>query len=214
MNHVSIVGERVSGTNWLGELIRKNFIAHWFYINAERHKHFWGYPGCKKVFEKNKDIPHIFIVRNPYDWISSFFKKKHHQHSRCNLSFERFILDEFFSDDGEIELKDKEGNFLDRKENNERFKNIFEMRDYKNRYALEVLPNILNNYYIVRYEDLLENTEQILHELRFKFNLPKRIDEYVIDKINPSVKHIPDHINQIIKNNLNEELENKLGYSI
>ena len=154
------------------------------------------------------------IVRNPYDWISSFFKKKHHQHSRCNLSFERFILDEFFSDDGEIELKDKEGNFLDRKENNERFKNIFEMRDYKNRYALEVLPNILNNYYIVRYEDLLENTEQILHELRFKFNLPKRIDEYVIDKINPSVKHIPDHINQIIKNNLNEELENKLGYSI
>ena len=71
---VQIYGERCSGTNYLEDLITKNFNVEitWEY----GWKHFFGF--CEEKLVNSNDTLFICIIRDIYSWINSFFRELHH----------------------------------------------------------------------------------------------------------------------------------------
>ena len=105
--------------------------------------------------------------------------------------------------------------------NGKRYKNIFEMRYYKNHYLINHQKKV-KNYLLIRYEDLKNNYDDILNFICNKFNLTKKLDNFV--KINSykgqgtkiyqekPIKLNKKIINQI-KNNLSKKQEISIGYN-
>ena len=107
---------------------------------------------------------------------------------------------------------------------NERYKNIFELRKMKNDYFLNILPTKTKHYYILKYEDLRDDYENTLNKLKEKFNLIpknigntyKRIDKMkgtfiALYELKPIL--ISDEIKEIIKQKVDKEQENLIGYN-
>ena len=80
---------------------------------------------------KCDDVLFIGIVRNPYDWLGSFKRQPHHVAPELTKSWESFLLSEFWSTHNGNELMD-DRNY----ETKNRYKNIFELREQKNKYLL------------------------------------------------------------------------------
>jgi hypothetical protein len=91
----TILGERCSGTNYLEQLILKNFnidITWEFgWKHAFTHKN---YPSNVK---NNPNVLCLCIVRNPYDWIMSLWNQPHHIPYEYRNDFNRFLFDEMYS---------------------------------------------------------------------------------------------------------------------
>lgn len=168
---ITIYGERCSGTNYLEELIKKNFHnykLHWGY----GWKHFFGHSDLTG----SEDTLFICIVRNPFDWLNSFYKQPHHLIDiNCN-SIENFLSNEIISyqfnsknfcntqggDQGEEIMEDR--NIYTKK----RYKNIFELRNIKIKYLYKDLPTKVNNYIFIKYEDLINDFEKTMIKLKNK----------------------------------------------
>mmetsp|Transcript_14620 Transcript_14620/g.18990 ORF Transcript_14620/g.18990 Transcript_14620/m.18990 type:complete len:331 (-) Transcript_14620:410-1402(-) len=80
-----IVGERNSGTNWAEVVMAENFKVHSTPVFCQ-FKH-WYQPICQH------HIPHIVVilVRNPYDWASSFYTKPYNSPMHQNIDFSTFL---------------------------------------------------------------------------------------------------------------------------
>jgi len=159
----TIYGERCSGTNYLENIILLNFDVEitWNY----GWKHFFGFDDLSN----SDDTLFICIIRNPVDWINSFYRELHHHPlklTKCNTSVKihKFLNDEMYSidDNGSEILKDR--NIY----TGERYKNIFELLHIKNKYLLEDLPNKVKNYIFIRYEDLLNNFINTMNCIKMK----------------------------------------------
>ena len=170
------------------------------------------------VFKNNDNTLFIGIVREPIGWLSSFYQNKYHI-PIINRTMSNFLLNEFYSvfDNGNIILQDL--NY----ETKEKYKNIFEMRKIKNNYLMNIMPNKVKHYILIRYEDLLLNNEFILNKIQNTFNL--KFKNKNIIKINYHIKNkkkifIPKKIYfdntiiEIIKKNLDKEQELLLKYTI
>lgn len=74
----TILGERCSGTKFLEKLIDDNFEVdiEW---NPFGWKHFFGHVGYENIVKNNTDILYLSIVRNPKDYLISFYNNPHHQ---------------------------------------------------------------------------------------------------------------------------------------
>lgn len=124
MKKFTIYGERCSGTNYLENLILANFDVEitWQY----GWKHFFGF----NDLSNSDDCLFVGIVRNPYDFINSFFREKHHLPFKLRENKYNFLNNEFYS------FVDNYGNTDETKEimkdrniySGERYKNIFQMR--------------------------------------------------------------------------------------
>ena len=70
----TIYGERCSGTNYLQNLVNDNFEIEltWEY----GWKHFFGFQD--DTLKNSDDTLFLCIVRNPVDWMNSFFRNPHH----------------------------------------------------------------------------------------------------------------------------------------
>ena len=201
MLRIVIYGERCSGTNYLENLIKINFenkISDQF-----GSKHFFGY--YKKFLKNNSSkVLFICIVRDLVPWINSFFREKHHLPLKYkkNLSekekIDEFLNKEFFSVndyDHDYKTWDKE-NMNDRNMyTGKRYKNIFELRHTKIKWMLEDLPNIVKNYIFIRYEDLINDFENIMNKLKNKglivknnIDFPLNTDNYKNDINNKNIK--------------------------
>lgn len=152
----TIWGERCSGTNYLQKLIESNFETEltWDY----GYKHFFGFNG----FDNSDTTLFICIVRNPYDWINSFYKNLHNHPLKNNnivkesSKIKLFLNNTWYSitkKNGKLEEEMTDRNIYTKK----RYKNIFEMRHYKLKYMLTTLPNNAKNCLLIRYEDLIDN---------------------------------------------------------
>jgi LPS sulfotransferase NodH len=61
--------------------------------------------------------------------------------------------------------------------NGKLYKNLFELRFYKNYYLLNILPKKVKNYILIRYENLSKNPIETMMNIKNKFNLNMKENE-------------------------------------
>jgi hypothetical protein len=206
----TIYGERNSGTNYLAQLMYKNFDSSNIFVN---NKHFFGHNDLSNTDE----ILFIAIVRNPYDWLNSMYKTPYHI-EHMNRNIENFCLDEIFS---VIGFGNNDELMQDRNIYTKmRYKNIFELRHTKLKFLIDDMPNKVKKYILIRHEDLLDDFENTMNKiknmgLKVKDNIQFPLNINVNSK-NHNVKYDKPTYNNIPKdffnNHLIKEYEEKLGY--
>lgn len=176
----TIFGERCSGTNYIYNIMQLNF--NLIFTNEYGHKHFFGFD----KYKDSDDTLFIGIVREPFSWANSFYRDKHHLRGEITKSVDKFLNTEVRSYSSPASFKtfisrelgsnipnstDKEI-IADRNAfTGEPFKNVMELRHYKLKYLIEEMPMRVNNYILIRYEDLRDNFEETIESIRNKFSL-------------------------------------------
>jgi hypothetical protein len=218
MKYFSILGERCSGTIFTEHAISRNFKLEYRDLKT---KHTFGHTESIFNIEDIDDILFIFVVRNPVDWIDSFFKRLHHVPPENKESIHSFINNEFYSIHELGSLINTEI-MEDRNINTgERYKNIFELRKVKNEYLLNVFKNRVKNFAMLRYEDLRDNYENTLDKLKDEFCLEKTNIEYeTIIRYKGTYTALyfkkpillPNEVIEEIKSRVDVDQEKELGY--
>jgi hypothetical protein len=234
----AILGERCSGTNFLEETISKNFNIS--YTAEYGNKHFFCYHDYSNRDKTNNTL-FIGIIRNPVYWLNSFSKELHHVPEVNRHSLNNFFFNEFYSVEDEVtpSISAFDGIFFIKNEkfytskyktnNNDlnyltgkKYKNIFELRNVKNNFLINVMPTRVQHYILINYEDLLFNFEHIMQNIKDKFNLLQKMPTFEKEKKykksetynfvkQREISFTPKIVN-IIWNNLNVKQENFLGY--
>jgi hypothetical protein len=199
----TIYGERCSGTNYLEKVITNSFnIPITFNFS---HKHFFGHTP-PSLLSSAQNTLFIGIVRNPFNWIQSFYKEKYHVPMLLRKNLDNFLTMEWYSenDDHTENLFDR--NYISKK----RYKNIFEMRNAKNAYLINYMPRIVNNYFLINYDLMLTDQMEYLKHIAQTFNL--KLTKYQPEvKIKPWYYTYKKHYH-LICNNLNWKYENIIGF--
>lgn len=173
---ISIMGERCSGTNYFRALLKENFPS--CQICDEPHKHFhpWVDLSDFNIIKKTKETIDlnfieegsnrlfILIVRNPYDWIRSFYKTPHHVSDKMlGKGFYHFISQEW-----EVHKYKKIDSWNPYKERS--FKNVFEMRKYKILNFLQI-GMLVDHFLVVQYEKVRDFPEIFIDFVSNYYNL-------------------------------------------
>jgi hypothetical protein len=208
INEYTIIGERHSGTKLIEKIIRNNtsLPLTWKY----GWKHWFGFADHIDLLNA-KNTLFICMIRNPYDWIFSFYNDTHHVPKSNTNSFDKFIYSEWYSiiDPvfSEIEILE-DRNFLTKN----RYKNIFELRKYKLHYIRQVLTQLCPHLIILNYEKLTQDPQNTINSIKNYLKIDTTQEN--IFRIIPSKKH--KHINQKniekINQNIDWEIENTVGY--
>jgi hypothetical protein len=233
----AILGERCSGTNFLEEAISNNFSLE--YTSKYGNKHFF----CYNNYNNSDDTLFIGIIRNPIYWINSFSRELHHVPELNRKNLYNFLFNEFYSVEDEVDtnkaildntifklnnkyythkykLNIKDLNYI----NGEKYKNIFELRKVKNDFLINVMPNKVKNYILINYEDLLFNFNEVLNDIKNKYNLIQKYSTFLKVtnyKKSDTYKFIqqrqillPPNIVSLIWQNLDKTQEETLGYKM
>lgn len=129
-----IYGERNSGTNFMIELIKRNFGNIYTKRNNGKIVHYWkhGLP-CNSIKDNDEKVVEIFIFRELTGWLSSMYKNPYHLKKFRN--FGSFLTHK--QCDKEHESKDfRNMESINRDSNN---KTIFEIRYYKMQKILDYI---------------------------------------------------------------------------
>lgn len=222
LKYYTILGERNSGTHFVEFAFKFNFEMYY----ERNEKHFFGFGELINIPRLDETLV-ICVVRNPIDWIDSFFKRLHHVPPENKKNIESFINNEFYSiyEDG-----DKKNTEMMRDRNmltGERYKNIFELRKVKNDYLMNEIPKNVKHTLLLRYEDLRDHYDETMQMIQEKFNL-KRLSS----KTDPVYNKVPrykgtytasyekkpilltNEIQEYIKQNVDVEQERLLGYLV
>ena len=182
IEHIQILGERNSGTNYLASLIQKNIptvtitksfgYKHWF-INGH-------YPRsapnnstdfeCTRSLDYSDDTLFLVILRNPFDWLRSMAISPYHAPEHNDLPFSEFIRKPWksyerarvnsvwpVSDDGIYFIEQAE--------------NILVLRSIKIQHWLNLRQRVKHIAFI-NYEKLY-NDLSTLEDIADQFNIPK-----------------------------------------
>ncbi len=209
IKYFTIYGERCSGTNYLEELIINNFNLDLTWEFG--FKHFFMANEFKNSQKENETL-FIGIVRNPIDWLHSFYSSPHHV-PKINTLLKNFLFNTFVS-------VHTDGTMIEQS-----YKNIFELRKSKNNYLLNVMPTKVKNYVLIRYEDLASTPDVVLNQIKNKFNIPLKSGTNDITKVDyykklKDKKYEPRKTRFLIRNvniikaNLDREQERSLNYLI
>jgi hypothetical protein len=154
---VTIYGERCSGTNYLENLILLNFDASitWEY----GWKHFFGHSDLSN----SDDTLFICITRNPVDWLNSLYLTPHHLHYDKKYNVDTFLNSTIVSFDEETEQEITDDHHIEEKR---KYNNIFELRHIKMKYMINILPTLVKNYILIRYEDLLNDFDKTMNNIK------------------------------------------------
>lgn len=214
ISNFTILGERCSGTNYLELLMLENFNIDitWKY----GWKHFFGFYDFKKNEEEDQTL-FIGIVRHPVTWIDSFYKNQHHIPNQPK-PLKNFLFKEFYSVDEKNKIMQNDLNYITKN----KYKNIFEMRFYKNYYLLNIIQQNVKNYILINYENLRDNTEDVLSTIKSKFNLTQKFPFYkniknykkTDKKYTKKEIELPINYKLIISKCVNLQQESRLGYNL
>ena len=209
----TIYGERCTGTNYLQNVVDINFDVDitWDY----GWKHFFGFHHDN--LKNSDDTLFICIVRNLPDWANSLYREKYHLPLKYkdNMSEEEkkdeFFNEEFWSFNDNNKNRDTSKEIMEDRNiyTGERYKNIFELRHTKIKWMIEDLPNIVENYIFIKYEDLYGDFENTLLKIKdkglkvkedIKFPLNTKLNSKGKGKFKVKKNHIS---NEFILNNPN-----------
>lgn len=209
INKFSIIGERCSGTKFLEHVMKHSFRLEQVKGTTATidHKH-WMQPE-NFTQRSTEDILYIGIIRDPIQWLCSFYSNKWHIPGHMKYDCNKFLTDEWYSinDEGDYQeiMHDRHPY------TKERFKNIFELRKVKAKFLQEDMRNLVKNYVFVRYEDLLDNMSVVLKQISDIIGQPIiESSESLVSR--PSYHCFSEDIMRIIKDNIDRETEFKLGY--
>lgn len=219
-NQFTILGERCSGTHFVQYAISQNFPLK--YATSFK-KHFFGH--SDDVYSKDdiKNTLFICVVRDPVEWVDSFYKRLHHVPHENKQTAKAFCHNEWYSiyeegpKNGDEILEDR--NMITQ----ERYKNILELRKVKHDYFLNVMKTKVKYFLLLRYEDLRDDYENTLSAIKTQFNLSQSCEEFKkIAKYkgtytalyNKKPIMLSDEIQEYIRQNVDAEQETTLGYSI
>ena len=171
----TIYGERCSGTTYLQDLISTNFDTQVRFDYG--WKHFFGH--CNGSLEGNSDTLFICIVRNPVDWVNSFWRTPWHLKLPGNpvriggFDCGRIPRHEFLEREVASFHPGPDGSHVEEMGDRnmytgERYRNILEMRHTKLKWLLDDLPQKVDHYAFVRHEDLLHDFEATMWKIRGK----------------------------------------------
>jgi hypothetical protein len=172
-------------------------------------------------------IRRIQIFGERFDWLRSLHQKPWHCHeSLKNISFSEFIRKEWiclWDETANIEKNNPKYHteiLIERNpEDNNRFRNVLELRNVMNKYFL-LLKESVKNYYPINYE-ILKEDQDILKKITTKFNIKLKNKNVVNIKgyQGSGKKYIPKIYDNIldkdlkfIKENLDWKQENAIGY--
>jgi hypothetical protein len=168
IKRVQIYGERCSGTNYLKKLIETNFEEPVVNNVGYGHKHFFGFQDLKN----SKDVLFICIIRDPFTWLNSFYKKPWHVDPKITRSIDSFLGEEFSSYYDASHGPERNGLQITEDTNifypKTNYKNIFELRYTKVKWMLEVLPRKVEHCLFVRYEDFINSFTNTMYLLKNK----------------------------------------------
>lgn len=206
--HYTIYGERHSGTNFLQQCIQNTFGLTLNSFFGSKHFFGWCKPETISYHKYARNNLFIGIVRNPYNWIHSFYSLPHHVPKENSWNIEYFITNEWYSVDNVLIEIMTDRNFNCKP--SRRYKNIFEMRREKCLYLSQVMPLIAHNYILISYDLFIKNHNNYMNIIGQRFNL-KKIGEP------PQALHKTDgnfdqRIKNIIDSNLDWSVEESLGY--
>jgi hypothetical protein len=224
--HIS--GERCTGTNFIKCLVEANFpnlprteiygqkhFLWWFGSPIDREKlKQLGLHEIAATLKGSDNCLFITIVRNPYDWIRSFYKE--HYHTDIHIwkgGISHFLRAEWKATDRFTAI-DNENPWTKKP-----FSSVLELRKYKTLNYLK-LGQLVSHYCFVRYEDLRDDPEGFVNFLAETYhltkpesftpipgnrgnNIPYRKKEY--PPLSPADLKYLDHT-------LDWHLENKIGY--
>jgi len=217
----TIYGERCSGTNYIEKLILKNFDVKLTWEFG--YKHFFGFSN----FENSDDVLFIGIIRNPFEWLNSFYKNPWELPAHLIENVDSFLNSEFYSvhnpNPSNIYYKvDKPTECLEDRNiyTGDRYVNVFEMRYTKINFLKNDMPNKVNNFILIRYEDLLDNFENTMNSflkfgLKYKSNPPVNVFGY---KGVSGQKYVKKTYNDISENKIynhkyfNKRIESEFNY--
>jgi len=190
----TIYGERCSGTNYLEQLMSHNFDIE--FTSEYGYKHFFGFNDLSNT----DDVLFIGTIRNLCDWVNSFYRQPHNLKPELKKDVKSFLNNTFYS-------FNKENNEImeDRHiETKKRYKNIFELRQTKNKFLLETMPKLVKNYCIITYDNLIDNFVNVMNKIRsygliVKTNINFPVNVYYYKK-NENVTYVPK------KNTIDDEI--------
>ena len=120
------------------------------------------------------EILTICIVRDPVEWIDSFFKRKHHVPPENREPIERFLSSEFYSIYEEPPKKGEEIMEDRNWQTKERYRDLFELRRLKCQYLCDATNHTAGRYFFLRYEDLRDHYESTLETIQTQFQLLRK----------------------------------------
>ena len=217
ITQIQIFGERCSGTNFLEQLIKKNYDIK---VTSDFGWKHW-YIDFTKLSNNNTDNTlFIVIVRNPYDQLRSLSLQPHHAPFHFEIGLSNFLRKKWLSYDLESTTNwlTPDSWWLALPEYLiESEKNVCVLRNKKNKNFLG-LQNKVKNFLLINYENI---TKLIFLEI---FGIKRiSIDWISIDSYKGEgnekyiAKEYPEfEIEDInfINETLDWEIENKLGYEI
>lgn len=221
---IQIFGERCSGTNYLEQLLAKNFPSlqiGWDF----GWKHFFH----KKGVEHASDHLFVILYRNPFDWVKSFQKHPWHTaHHLRGIPISEFIRQEWQCIWDEDAFKTPDDPIYGTEMACERcpvtgnrFANVLKMRSAKIRDWESLREKVTRSIY-VRYEDLRNEPDTFIDNVSNLFCVESaqkfiNIDTYkgMGGKYRPSAYNplTRDDIQFIIQE-LDEPLELSIGYNL
>jgi len=226
ITQVKIIGERVSGTCFLDNLVTKNTPLT---VNPDfGHKHF--FQDIESIKRKKTDhILFIYITRDIIEWLQSFMQSTYHSSEpiRSCKDFSEFIkyewsciYDETFGIKPLNKLYKKEMMNERDPETKKRFQNVIKMRTSKIQHSL-LIGGLVENFVHVRYEDVRDEPELFLETICKMFQIPQNIEYTPIENVKGkgSIKYVRKTYPQIkeedlkyIISEMDEETEKKIGY--
>jgi len=217
ITNFTIFGERCSGTNFLENVIKENF-------NLElTFKYAWKHFFCNSDLSHSDETLFIGIIRNPIYWINSLYKDKHHIPLENTKTINDFLFNVCYSvnkvHDPKPIIETNDFNYITKKP----YKNIFQMRKFKNYFLTTIMPTKVKNYILINYEALTNHYEYTLNTIKDSFNLTFKnpntiikVDKYKQDDKRKfiSQKKIGLDNNTLVTiwKNLDIKQENELGY--
>lgn len=200
---IRIMGERCSGTTYIKALLEKNFpeqhvvgykkhFMPWFDLNAfnipkkTKEKQDFGF-----LSESTASSLVVLVVRDPYDWLRSFYSHPWHVSSDKMLhkGFLHFLKHEWRASDKDMDYVgvDHWNPYEAR-----RFKNVLELRKYKTLNYLQI-GLLCENFLVAPYEVIAENPEKFIDFVCENFALEsverfKNIYSYKNENKKPYIK--------------------------
>lgn len=213
IKHFTIMGERCSGTNYIEKLFSTNILnldITWDY----GWKHWFGFYDFQNNEVENETL-FIGIIRDPIEWIDSLYRMKHSIPPE-NYNIDNFLFNEWWSDDGKGNEINGWKLYRDRNYiTGERFKNIFELRKLKNDYLQNIMPNKVNNYLLINYNDFMLNPDKIFKSIcnNYSLKLDANFENIVNLYVKQNIKLDNSYIDKI-KENLDLEQELSLNFDL